>query len=285
MNAVLSLLLALPARADTLVLKNGATMEGAIMSETAEEISIDLGSGEVSMPRSAVAFVRRSKKQTALTKMLETGLVEPGSAVPEGAKALFWAHQTAVRRRSDALAKRAEIADWSKKHSGQYPSESEEIAKQARNAEIGYLQALRALQREIGIQRGNAEVIDFARTIEARARKMESEFGTRALESSKCNEPPPLLVVINGKVQATFGISTTWRDYSTIGESLAKKLKLPEAGVVELDSLDLFGRIHRRVRVNVENSPGVDGLLGSALLRLVGYECDTGGRATFTWLK
>jgi aspartyl protease family protein len=51
------------ARADTVTLRNGKTMEGVIASESAEELVLAIGMGSVTLKRSAIASVTRSDTQ------------------------------------------------------------------------------------------------------------------------------------------------------------------------------------------------------------------------------
>ena len=57
---VLAVLLAAPASADTILLKNGATFEGRIVKETKTSITIETADGRITLRRSRIQLIKKA---------------------------------------------------------------------------------------------------------------------------------------------------------------------------------------------------------------------------------
>jgi hypothetical protein len=285
--ALLLHFLPITAWADVLVLKNGGTMEGVIISETPEEISIDIGEGKVALPRSAVESVTRSKDRAELMRQIQIRQLESGSESPEGTEFLRNAYQAAARARENARKHAAEIAEWHKAHPGEFLSEQEKVAREFGSDESFYYKTVLDLKTALGWQRRTVAVAEYVGLIESRLKSMEAEFTSTTIHVSSRAHCYLIPVVVNGKVKTRFALDHG-RNVSLITPRLARELGLEykePARQILLDSLELGGRLFYGVRAAVEDSDNFQGMIGTDLIRRAGIKAGAGGAVTFTRLK
>ncbi|MBI3548688.1 MAG: aspartyl protease family protein [Elusimicrobia bacterium] len=109
--ALLSVLLpSTAALADTLYLKNGNEMEGAISAERPGEVDIDIGYGTVTIPRENIERIKRERKGAGRGS-LASRRFEAGRDVPESAAATDAAYREVRRLRDKALESRREASE------------------------------------------------------------------------------------------------------------------------------------------------------------------------------
>lgn len=103
--AALFLISSLGARADVVYLKNGSKLEGAILSQTATEITLDIGYGSTNISREEIAKIERPNKSQAaeMAKKLRHAKFESGADVPPAAAKLDTLVHDAILKREKAL--------------------------------------------------------------------------------------------------------------------------------------------------------------------------------------
>ncbi|MEQ1919514.1 MAG: retropepsin-like aspartic protease, partial [Elusimicrobiota bacterium] len=102
---LLALALGLPARADTVYLKNGNQMDGIITEQTKTRITLDIGYGSTILDRADIEkIVRSNKNQASKTAVkLKRRQYESGLTVPKGGERLDGLYRDAQARREKAL--------------------------------------------------------------------------------------------------------------------------------------------------------------------------------------
>ncbi len=97
---------AVPARGDTVFLKNGNQVEGVVKSQTASEVEVDIGYGSVTLQRSDIAKIHRAPNKEIARRQFEAGLKFPAQA-----GSLNALYQAAKDARDKAHASKSENQD------------------------------------------------------------------------------------------------------------------------------------------------------------------------------
>ncbi|MBI5242971.1 MAG: clan AA aspartic protease [Elusimicrobia bacterium] len=96
-------------RADTVFLRNGNTMEGLVLRESAQELELDIGYGTVVLQKDDIRRVKRSsaREREALKKKRREQAIDSGGWTPAGAQMLSSQFRELRTRREEALDAKA----------------------------------------------------------------------------------------------------------------------------------------------------------------------------------
>jgi clan AA aspartic protease (TIGR02281 family) len=172
--ALVLLILSVPARADSVFLKNGNEVKGLIVSQTKTEVEVDIGYGSVTLQRADIERIVRSPNAR---KEVQKRQFEAGLKVPAGAEKLNELYQAVKELRDKAHAAKSAGGDAQEK-----ASDARGELDDLKERRAGVLRGLSAMNPErdpVRYNRAVDEVNDLATRILAAQAALAAEAPKR----------------------------------------------------------------------------------------------------------